>query len=98
MYDLDNTKDHFVFKINQKEYKMTFPTVSQLEEIQQMATSKSDASEQEKLEMGQKVQQHIYSFIKPVDPEAEKIEHVVKNMNVITFKKFNEMIQTEFGV
>lgn len=98
MYDLDNTKDHFIFKVNGQDYKMTFPTVSQLEEIQGIAATKQNASDEDKLAAGKKVQQYIYSFIKPVNDSADDIENVVNRMNVITFKKFNEMIQTEFGV
>lgn len=96
MYDLDNVSDYFAFKINKQEYRMTFPTMEEIEKLQKLAGSDSD-SDQDKVKSAKKIQEYILSFISPVNPDAEPIELVVKRMNIAVYKKFNDMIQKEFG-
>lgn len=98
MYDFDDVKDYFSFKINGNEYRMTFPTVAELENLQKLAIKEADAVGEDKLKVGKEIQQFIYSYITPEDEKSEDINTLVKKMNIVVFKKFNEMIQKEFGV
>lgn len=98
MYDLDDVNEYFEFKANGAVYRMTFPTVQELEKLQDIAAKVKSLKPEEQSKGNEKIMDYILSFIQPVDKDSLSIQEIVKKMNIKSLNKFNDMVAKEFGI
>lgn len=66
-------------------YKLRYPTVEEVEKLQNLKTDEERTAA-------------LYSFIEAEDEKQEKFESIIKKQDIRVFRKFSDMIKTEFGV
>lgn len=96
----DNVNETFDFSVNDIVYIMRYPTVDEIENLQEKTKEIT-----EKMEKGGvtkedeiQVQQLMYDFISPQDPTSPGIATTMKKQNIKVLQNFNIMIKTEFGI
>lgn len=102
-YDItDNVKKEFDFKVEGKRYWVQYPTMEQIEELrditdQQREAEKSDDVASNK-ELNDKVQDFLYSLMRPENEDQEQIKQVMRRQNIVAIRNFNNMITKELGL
>ncbi len=92
-YDLsDNVNEHFDFIVGGHTYRMKYPLVEELEQLQTIVKTT------EGKEGSTDVQDWLYEYIKPVSDAAPPIAETMKKQNVKVMAKFKDMFQSEFGL
>lgn len=96
----DNVNETFDFSVNDIVYIMRYPTVDEIENLQEKTKEIT-----EKMEKGGvtkedeiQVQQLMYDFISPQDPASPDIATTMKKQNIKVLQNFNTMIKAEFGI
>jgi len=98
-YDLsDNVNEDFSFSIGGIEYRMKYPLVEEIEEMERLSKAPDNETEEQKKAREQKGTEYLYSFISPKDPTSPSIEEKLKTQNIKVLQNFNQMIRTEFGI
>lgn len=95
----DNVKDDFQFSIGGNHYKMRYPLVEEIEQLQVLIARQQDAAnDEEKVNATKEAQEYMYSFIHPVTEGAPSIIEALNKSNIKVMNNFNKMVQAEFGV
>lgn len=95
----DNVNDDFPFKIGGNHYKMRFPLVEEIEELQLLIAKQQDADDEEsKLHAAEATKEYMYSFISPTEKTMPSIAEALKKSNIKVMNNFNNMVQKEFGI
>jgi hypothetical protein len=94
----DNVSDDFIFSISGTEYKMKYPLVRDIENLQELAKPVEGETAEEKTERTEKANDFIYKYISPVSDKDVSIEEIMKTQNLKVMQNFNKMVQTEFGI
>ena len=95
----DNVNDDFPFKINGNHYKMRFPLMEEIEELQLLTARQQDADDEEsKLRAAEATREYMYSFISATEEDTPSISEALKKSNIKVMNNFNMMVQKEFGI
>ena len=97
----DNVNDCFPFTIGGVDFDLKYPTLEELEPIQNINTQREKAIAEKELvkvaELDDQLENIFYGFIKPVDGTSS-IKDVLKKQPFPVVKKFNEMVKTQLSV
>lgn len=94
----DNVNDDFLFKIRENEYKMRYPLVEELEDLQSIVDETKDSVDDIKSDESKKLQDALYKFISPVNEGTPPISEFIKKQNIRVFINFNTMVKKELGI
>lgn len=81
----DNVTESFQFELDGKTYTMKYPTMEELEAVQDIVKKEEDSD---------KVMDYMYGFITG-EPDIKK---TLKKQNIKVIQNFNKMVRTEFGI
>lgn len=91
----DDTEEHFIFSLGGHSYRMRYPLIEELEEIEEINNKVSQDHDKQSAEA---MNQKLYSFITPVAEDAPAIEEVMRKQNVQVVRNFLEMIRAEISL
>lgn len=94
----DNVNDSFTFEVGGHQYKMTYPTLEQVEELQELVTDKVTKETDGETSHETTPMDWMYKFISPVDESAPSIQETMKKQNIRVIANFSNMVKTEFGL
>lgn len=95
----DNVNDSFQFSINGLVYKMRYPLVSEIEELQEKTKliEKKKKEDKDVTKEEQDLEKWMYSFTDPVEPSSPPIKELLEKQNIKVMQNFQTMFKTEFG-
>lgn len=95
----DNVNEDFEFTVSGVAYKMRYPLVSEIETMKELADAAERDRKAGKKDTNEKeMQEWMYQFITPVNPDSPPISEILKKQNVKVLQNFNSMFRTEFGI
>ncbi len=98
----DNVKKEFDFSVDGAVYWAAYPTMEQVEELQEVVARQKKAEEANEedvqKELADKAGDFIYDLIRPENEDQESIKTVMKRQNIVAIRNFNKMIAKEFGL
>lgn len=98
MYNLnDNVEDSFEFQVDGHRYRMRYPTMEELETIQDAAREQTEKVKNGETVNDSEVTDMVYAYISSVD-DAPPISGVIKKQSVRVIRNFQKMFKTEFGI
>lgn len=83
-YNLDEVEDGVEFILNEKRYRLRFPTTEEVLNAEKLTDS------QEQLAF-------MYNLVEAIDKDAPNIKEALSGQNVKKTAKFNEMIKASFA-
>lgn len=84
IHNLDeDSAEYFEFILKGNSYRMRYPTTEEIEVASKLKT------DEEK-------NKAVFDYITPVN-DAPPIQDVLKQSNIKIYRKFNDMVKTEFG-
>lgn len=92
----DDVEDDFRFDIRGDIYSMRYPTMEEVEKLQELA-GKAEKKNDSEASLDNEVFEYLYSFISPVNEGGLSIKERIKKENVKVMKNFFVMIQEEFN-
>lgn len=93
----DNVSDVFQFTIGGLDYDLKYPTLEELEPIQELNKEKESLGEgADTSAIDKKMEEAFYSLIVPVGHETP-IRDILKKQPYPVVKKFNEMITSQLS-
>lgn len=93
----DNVSDSFTFEVGGHQYKMIYPTLEQVEELQKLVTENESKKEGDATDDTTPMD-WMYKFISPIDETAPPIKETMKKQNIRVMANFSNMVKTEFGL
>lgn len=95
----DNVEDSFPFEAGGHQYRMTYPTLEEIEQLQSMIReSQTKITSGEMPEDDGDFMEWTYKFISPVDESSPHIRETMKKQNIRVAVNYTEMLKTEFGI
>ncbi|MFA9228798.1 MAG: hypothetical protein ACEQR7_10285 [Agathobacter rectalis] len=85
MYNLDDVKEYFEFKIKGHIYHFRYLTTEEIEKMQKIESTDEAAS-----------REFMCSFISKVDESAPEFKDIYNEITTAQWKIFSNMIKTEF--
>ena len=95
----DNVNNSFKFTINGLIYKMRYPLVSEIEELQEKTKQieKKKKKDKDVTEEEKDLEKWMYSFTEPLDPSSPPIKDLLEKQNIKVMQNFQTMFKAEFG-
>lgn len=101
----DNVESTFPFSIGGYDYDLKYPTIEELEPIQEInierdkLSGKDDEESKAKLKgLDEQLENQFYKFIVPVNPDQPEIRDLLKKQPFPVVKAFNQMISEQFSM
>ncbi|MFA9228759.1 MAG: hypothetical protein ACEQR7_10085 [Agathobacter rectalis] len=86
MYNLDDVREYFEFKIKGHVYRFRYLTTDEIEKMQKVESTDEAAS-----------REYMFSFISKVDETSPDFKDIQNEITSAQWKMFRNMIQTEFS-
>lgn len=100
-YNLDDVQEYFPFKLKGFQYRFRHLNSEEAAQLQTISTEINKIPKptpEQRAEHAKKVEDYLFSFISKVDEAAPDFLVIKEQMIVPQWKKFREMLETEFGV
>ena len=101
----DNVNSVFPFSIGGFDYDLKYPTMEELEPIQNInierdkLTGRDDEESKAKLkELDEQLENSFYKFIIPVNADQPEIREILKKQPFPVVRAFNKMISDQFSI
>lgn len=94
----DNVNESFTFEVGGHQYKMIYPTLEQVEELQKLVTESGSKKADGEVSDETTPMDWMYKFISQVGENTSPIQEVMKKQNIRVMANFSDMVKTEFGL
>ena len=95
-YNLDDVQEYFTFKVKGHTYQFRHMNSEETGKLRELALKAKNNPEDTKI--AKENEDYLFSFITKVDGDSPEFIDIQKQMIAPQWKRFREMLYTEFGI